>query len=131
MALRDESRRQMEADLPADARRAERQRRREAAHVAREQALGLTDVQRDRLQTRRLDRVRQSPEPLDLRPFLDVDGRLDRVAYRQAQQARRKQARAAAQARRQQGEDVLTQEQRDVVLIHRALVCGRRGKRQR
>ena len=130
-ALRESVRQRTQAARPADARRADRNDRREAARAARDQALGLTEAQKQQLQARRLDRIRNAPEPLDLRPFLDAEGQLDRAAYRQAQQARRQEQRAAAQARQAERPEILTQEQQDLVRIHRALAGGggRRGGR--
>ena len=129
--LRDDARRQLEAITPGDAEHAERQARREAARQARERALGLTDAQRQQLQARRLDRLRQSPEPLDLRPFLDADGQLDRAAFRQAQRERRQQARAAGAERREEQGEVLTREQQDLVLVRRLISRGGREGRRR
>ncbi len=125
-SLREDSRRRLEAIVPASP---ERQARREAARDAREQALGLTDAQRQQMQARRLDRIRQSPEPLDMRPFLDADGQLDRAAFRQAQRERRQAARATGAERGQ--EQILTQEQRDLVRVHRLISRGGREGRRR
>ena len=132
-ALRERTRQQVDAARPGDAHSDERSDRREAARAAREQALGLTDAQEQRLQSLRLDRIRQAPERLDMRPYLDSDGQLDRSAYREAQREQRQQARPAAQTLREQTEAVYTQRQRDLMLVHRAISGGgrdgRRGRR--
>ena len=125
-SLREDSRRRLEAVVPTHA---ERHARRQAARDAREQALGLTDAQRQQAQARWLDRLRESPEPLDMRPYLDADGRLDRAAFRQAQRERRQAARTTGAERRQ--EPILTQEQRDLVRVHRLISRGGREGRRR
>ena len=126
-ALRADVARRVAAARPDGAERgSNREARRQAARAAREAALGLTADQRARLLALRLDAVREAPERPDLRPYLDADGRLDREAYRDAAEARRRAHREAAQARRQRAADVLTADQRDLVTVYGALAAGRR-----
>ena len=128
-ALREDTARRVAGAFPdAAKRRAEREARREAAEAARDDALGLTADQKARLLAIRLDGVREAPERPDMRPYLDAEGRLDREAYREATRAQRQALREAAQTRRQQAEGVLTDPQRDLVAVHRALAAGGRGR---
>ena len=129
-ALRERAEARRDA-LRSDAAAPDRRARREAVQDARDRALGLTDAQTARLQTLRLDRIRQSPGPLDVRPFLDADGRLDRAAFRHAQRERRQAAREVRQSQREAAEAVLTDDQREVVALHRALAGGRGGRGRR
>ena len=128
-ALREEGVRRSAEVLPADvaAERAERQASRDAAQAAREQALGLTAAQKQQMEARRLDRVRNAPEPLDMRPYLDADGRLDRQAFREAQRAQRETMREA----RGERDDVLTEDQKDIAFVYSALAGGRDGQGRR
>ena len=128
-ALREEGVRRSAEVLPADvaAERAERQASRDAAQAAREQALGLTAAQKQQMEARRLDRVRNAPEPLDMRPYLDADGQLDRQAFREAQRAQRETMREA----RGERDDVLTEDQKDIAFVYAALVGGRDGQGRR
>ena len=124
-ALHQEAARRATAVLPAEVaqRQAARRSAREAEAAARESALGLSEAQRDRLQALRLDRTRTRPERLDLRPYLDDDGQLDRQAYREALRERREAQRETRGDRRDEMADVLTQEQQDLTFLHRALAA--------
>ena len=115
-ALRDDAMRRSADVLPDEAaeRLAAHRAQRDAETAAREQALGLTDAQKARLQSERLDRVREGRP--DLRPHLDEDGQLDREAMRDALRERREEARAEREAA-----PVLTAEQQAVVFLHGAL----------
>lgn len=128
-ALREEGARRGAEVLPAEAaeRMAAMQARREAAEAARERALGLTEAQKAHLQARRLDRIRRAPERPDVRPTLGEGGRVDREAFRDAM----REQRGRAGAGRGDAADVLTEDQRDVVFLHRALAGGERGRRGR
>lgn len=131
-ALRQDAAERMAAVRPeADGLRDQRRARRDEAQAARDAALGLTDDQRARLLALRLDAVRDAPDRPDLRPYLDAEGRLDREAMRQATAAQRQARRAAAQERRQQAAEVLTDEQRDLLAVHRALATAGRGQLDR
>ena len=116
--------------LPAEVAQQMAQRRaeRDAADAARERALGLTAAQKARLQTLGLDRVRDH-EPMDVRPYLDEDGAVDRDAMREAMRERREAQRATrGETRgetRDEAADVLTEEQRDLTFLYGALAGGR------
>lgn len=130
-ALRDEAMTRLGAALPAEAaeRMAQAKAWREAAKTAREDALGLTDAQKDAYRALALDRIREAPERPDLRPYLDEDGRFDRQAFREARRAQREAARPEREARRTEAVAILTDEQKDIVAVHRAL-AGPRGMRR-
>lgn len=130
-ALREQAEARRRALLPAEQRErlAEAEARREAVKQACETALGLTDAQKDDLQARALDRIRQAPERLDLRPYLNEDGQLDRQAFREAQREQREALRAQREAAREQADDILTADQQAIVTVHRALAGGGRGTR--
>ena len=115
-ALREDAMRRSADVLPDEAaeRMAAHRAQRDAETAARERALGLTDAQKARLQSERLDRVREGRP--DVRPYLDEDGRLDREAMRDAMRERHEAARAAREA-----DPVLTAEQQAVVFLHGAL----------
>ena len=121
--IRETGRAQAAEALPAEAaaRLAEREARRGAETAARAEALGLTAEQEAAFEALAAARVRQASERPDLRPYLDAEGRLDREALREAQRARRGEVREAAA-------DILTDEQQDVVFLHRALAAGARGR---
>ena len=123
--VRDDGMRRSAELLPEEAaqRLSERQAAREASADARERVLGLTDAQQDRLRALRLDRVREH-QPIDVRPYLEDDGSLDREAVRE----RREAARAQRAERRDAAADVLTEDQRDLVFLH-AAIAGGRGER--
>ncbi len=125
-ALREDGARRMAATLPAEMarRQAERQAHRDAEEAARDRALRLTDAQKRQLQTFRLDRVRESPA---MRPTLDEDGQVDREARRAAMRERREATREARGDHRDAMADVLTEDQQDLVFLHRALAMGSRG----
>ena len=122
-ALREQTRAQMrdaaspEQRARMDARTAER----EAARAARTQVLGLTVGQQTQLDARRAQRARSATRDLDVRPYLDADGRLDRRALRQAQRE--------ARSERGQRDEILTERQQELVRLHRAL-SGTRGHRR-
>jgi len=130
-ALREDGARRMAAALPAEMaqRQAQMQARREAEEAARDRALDLTDAQKRQLQALRLDRVREAPEAPDMRPYLDDDGRLDREAFRDAMRERRAATREDRGDHRDAMGDVLTDDQQDLVFLHRALSMGSRGMR--
>lgn len=118
--LRDATRARMAALLPAElqSRHSERAQRRELQRAARADALGLTAEQQQRLRALRLDALRSAPARPD-RDALREMSRDERRALRDAHRdARRAQRDAAA--------DVLTERQREVLAIHRAL-AGRHG----
>lgn len=131
-ALREATSRQVAAELPSEvaAEMTERQARREAARQAKDEALGLTSAQKAQLQTLRLDRLRNAPERPDLRPYLNDDGQLDRRALREAQQGQREAQQDARRAHREAMADVLTDEQREMIGLHRAL-AGPGGRAHR
>lgn len=105
------------------------QERREASNAAREAALGLTAAQKDQMEAIRLERLRMAPEPMDLRPYLDADGQLDRQALREAQRAQREEASPERDALRERAESILTDEQKATVALHQMLSRGQRGAR--
>jgi hypothetical protein len=131
-ALREQMEAQLREALPAEQqeRMTEMTARRDAVKTARENALGLTDAQKDAYQTLALDRLRAAPGQPDLRPFLDDEGRLDRQALRESQREQRESMREEREARREQVEDILTDEQQAIVAVHRALAGGSRGMRR-
>ncbi|MEM0961151.1 MAG: hypothetical protein AAGK21_01265 [Bacteroidota bacterium] len=132
--LRDAAETRMLDVVPAGAatRMREARARRDAAKSAREQALGLTASQKAQIAGLRVDRVRQAPERLDLRPYLDDDGQLDRQALREAQRGQREMRRERAQAHREAVANVLSAEQREIIALHRALSGPRQqGRRAR
>ena len=103
--------------------------RRDASEAAREAALGLTVAQKNELEAIRLERIRTAPASPDLRPYLDADGQLDREALREARRAQREAGSDARDALRQRAEQVLTDEQKATVALHRALSRGQRAGR--
>ncbi|PAP78424.1 hypothetical protein [Rubrivirga marina] len=127
-ALRDEAVRQSVAALPAEAaqRLGERLQQRDAETAAREAALDLTEAQKATFQSRMLDRVREGRP--DLHPYLDENGQFDRDALREAQRERREAARAEREALRERADPLLTDEQKAIVAVHRALTGGERGR---
>ena len=129
-ALREQAEAQRRAALPAEQqeRMAEMEAHREAAEAARESALGLTESQKEALQTLALDRIRSAPERPDLRPFLDEDGQLDRNALREAQREQWEARRAEREALRERADTILTDQQKAIVAVHRALAGGERGR---
>lgn len=122
-ALRAEAASRLGAALPAE--HAERmsavRERHEAVKAAREEALGLTDAQKEAYQALALDRLREAPERPDMRPYLDEDGRLDRRAFREAMRERREAMRPQREAAREQAAGILTDDQKDIMTVHRAL----------
>jgi len=130
-AVREAGQARAAAALPAEAaaRMAERDAARDAEQAARAEALGLTADQQAALEARMAQRVRQAPERPDLRPYLDADGRLDREALRDAQRARREASRETRSEARDEAEQILTDDQQDIVFLHRALSGGSRGQR--
>ncbi|WP_420456646.1 hypothetical protein [Rubrivirga sp.] len=128
-ALREEGMRRSAEVLPAEAaaQLAERQAQRQAVEAAREKALGLTAAQKEQLEARRVERVRESEGRPDLRPFLDADGRLDRRALGEAMRERREAMREA----RGERDEILTEDQQDVAFLYGALAGGRHGRGHR
>ena len=124
-ALREDGARRVSEVLPAEMaqRLAQTRDRREAEQAARDRALALTDAQKERLLALRLDRVREAQGP-DMRPTLDADGRLDRGAFRESMRDARGERRDAVA-------DVLTEDQRDLVFLHRVLAMGARDGARR
>ena len=130
--LREAAAARLGAALPTEAadRMAQATARHEEATAAREEALGLTAAQKDAYQARALDRLHEGRRRPDMRPYLDAEGHLDRQAFREAMRAQREAARSEREARREQAAQILTDEQQDIVAVHRAL-AGRHGMRGR
>ena len=130
--LREDAAARLGAALPNEAadRMAQATARHEEATAAREEALGLTAAQKDAYQARALDRLHEGRRRPDMRPYLDAEGHLDRQAFREAMRAQREAARSEREVRREQAAQILTDEQQDIVAVHRAL-AGRHGMRGR